>query len=113
VFRTKRHDTGISPELVLTPPEGVTWDLSENGLTARLIGRLNTSPTAKINAPVVVTGPWRVRYDPVPADVDTIGIYDVEVEVTRGNGKKVTFPTADPGEAGSLTWRIGTDLDNL
>jgi len=56
---------------------------------------------------------WTVRYDPVPADVDTIGAYDVEIEVIRPNGKKVTFPTDEPSEPGSLAWRIGTDLNHV
>lgn len=112
VFRSTRHDTGVSPELALTPPVGVTWDLTEPGITAKVVARLPTDPTPKINATGVVSGPWKVRYDPIPADVDTIGTYDVQVQVTRSNGKKITFPTVDPGEPGSLTWRIGTDLDN-
>lgn len=112
VFRSKRHDTGISPQLTFTPPLGTTWDLTESGIAVRFIARTSNSPNPKVNSPAVVVGPWTVRYDPVTADVDSIGVFDVEVQVTRGNGKTVTFPTVDPGEPGSLTWRIGTDLDN-
>lgn len=112
VFRSIRHDTGSSPKLTLTPPEGATWNLQEVGVTVKLTARLAGDPTPKIDAAAQVTGPWEVTYNPVAADVNTIGTYDVQVTVTRSNGKPLTFPTADPGEPGSLTWRIGTDLDN-
>jgi hypothetical protein len=107
VFESKRHDTGISPELTFTPPAGVTWDLTEAGLTVKFIARLPDAPTPKINAAAVVTGPWTVRYDPTATDVDTIGAYDVEVQATRSNGKKFTMPTV-----GFLQWVIHPDLDN-
>lgn len=108
VFNSKRHDTGISPEPVFTPPAGVPWDLNEAGISARFIARLPKANAPKISGSAVVTGPWSVRYDPTPTDVDTIGAYDVEVEITRANGKKVTLPTV-----GFLSWVIGTDLDDL
>jgi hypothetical protein len=107
VFKSKRHDTGISPEVTFTPPAGLTWDLTEAGIAAKFIARLPNAPNPKINGAAVVTGPWTVRYDPVPADVDAIGTYDVEVQITRSNGKKITLPTE-----GFLSWVIGTDLDN-
>lgn len=107
VFKSKRHDTGVSPELTLSPPGGVTWNLQEAGITVTFIARLPTSQTPKIEAPAVVTGPWTIRYDPIATDVDTIGAYDVEVEVERSNGKKVTFPTEN-----FLSWVIGVDLNN-
>lgn len=107
VFKSKRHDTGISPEIILNPPAGLTWDLNEDGITAKFIARANNSPNPKINSAAVVTGPWTVRYDPTPNDVDAIGNFDVEVEITRSNGKKITLPTV-----GFLTWSISTDLDN-
>lgn len=107
VFKSKRHDTGVSPEVVLTPPTGLTWDLQEAGIVARFIARTTNAPSPKINAAAVVTGPWTVRYDPIAADVNTIGNFDVEVEITRANGKKITLPTD-----GFLTWQITTDLDN-
>lgn len=112
VFRSKRHDTGSRPVVDLDPPAGVSWDLQTDGVTIKFIARLRDAPAPKMNAAPVVTGPWQVRFDPEPEDVDTIGSYDVEVEVTPADGKKVTFPTDDPGEANALVWRIGTDLDN-
>lgn len=112
LFKSKRHDTLSSPALTLTPPTGTTWNLQEAGVTAKLIARLAGQPTPKINGSCVVTGPWTVRYDPTATDVNTIGLYDVEIEVTRANGKKLTFPTDDPGEPEALQWRIGTDLND-
>ncbi len=115
-FRSVRHDTGSSPIATFTPPEGTEWDLTEPGIVARLVARLPGAATPKINGLAVVVGPWSVRYDPAPDDVNTIGVYDVQVEVTRADGKKITLPTADPADPTEtdrrLYWRIVTDLDN-
>ncbi len=107
VFKSKRHDTGISPVIDFTPPAGLTWDLTEAGIAAKLIARLPDAASPKINAAAVVTGPWQVRYDPAALDVDTIGAYDIEVQITRSNGKKITLPTN-----GYLSWVVSADLDN-
>jgi hypothetical protein len=114
-FVSKRHDTGSRPVLDLTPPAGVTWTMQDAGVTAKFIARLPSGTTPKMDAPPVVTGPWQVRYDPTDTDVDTIGVYDCEVEVTPPDGKKVTFPTDDPADAnaaGRLYWQINSDLDD-
>jgi hypothetical protein len=107
IFKSKRHDTGMSPEMTFTPPAGVTWDLTEAGLTVKFIARLPDALAPKMNGTAVVTGPWTIRYDPTTTDVNTIGAYDVEVEITRSNGKKITLPTE-----GFLSWIISTDLDD-
>jgi hypothetical protein len=107
VFNSKRHDTGYSLAMTFTVPDDVTWNLSESGISVKFIARLPGSPTPKVNASAVVTGGWAVRYDPAPEDVNTIGAYDVEVEITRSNGKKLTLPTVD-----YLQWIIQPDLDN-
>jgi hypothetical protein len=107
VFTSKRHDTAISLPITLTPPAGVTWNLQSAGTVVRVITRLPGAPNHKVRSPAVVTGTWTLRYDPAPEDVDTIGAFDVEVEVTLSNSKKVTFPTE-----GYLSWVIGSDLDN-
>lgn len=106
-FYSKRHDTGISPVMVFTPPLGIDWNLQEAGIVAQFIARLPGSPTPKMTSPATVTGPWTVRYDPAPADVNTIGAYDCEVEITRSNGKKITLPTR-----GYRSWVIESDLDD-
>lgn len=107
VFYSKRHDTGTSPVCDFTPPAGTTWDLNEAGITAKFIARLPDATVPKMNGAAVVTGPWQVTYDPTSMDVDTIGAYDVEVQITRSNGKTLTFPTQ-----GYLSWVITPDLDN-
>lgn len=107
MFESKRHDTAVSPPLTFSPPPNLGWDLTEEGVTATFIARLPESSIPKIEAAAEVTGPWSVRYDPTPTDVDTIGAYDVEVEVVRANGKKLTLPTK-----GWLSWVIGPDLNN-
>lgn len=106
-FKSKRHDTGMSLPLTFTPPAGVDWNLQEAGIAVKFIARLPTAGAPKVAGAAVVTGAWSVRYDPTPTDVDTIGAYDVEAEVTRANGRKVTLPTV-----GYLQWVIGADLDD-
>ena len=107
VFESKRHDTAVSPRVTFTPPAEVDWDLQEAGIVAVFIARLPAAPAPKIIGQAEVTAAWAVRYDPNPEDVDTIGAYDVEVEITRANGKKLTLPTK-----GWLSWVIGPDLDD-
>lgn len=107
IFESKRHDTAIGPVLTFTPPAGLDWDLTDDGITALFIARLPDATLPKISKPAVITGPWQIRYDPEPEDVDTIGTYDVEVEIHRADTKQVTLPTK-----GFLSWVIGTDLNN-
>lgn len=114
-FESKRHDTGSRPVIDLTPPAGVTWDLNTAGVTVKFIARLPSASTPKMSSAPEITGAWQVRYDPSPTDVDTIGLYDCEVEVTSPDGLKITFPTddpADPAATGRLYWKINSDLDN-
>lgn len=107
IFKSKRHDTASSPKPTFTLPSDLGWNLSEAGITATFIARLPASTTPKISGAAVVIGPATVQYNPTAEDVDTIGTYDVEVEVVRANGKKLTLPTE-----GFLQWIIGPDLNN-
>lgn len=108
VFKSKRHDTAVSPSMTFTPPPGLEFTLLDPpGASAKFIMRLPKETAPKVNKPAVITGPWSVRFDPIAADVDTIGAYDCEVEVTFANGKKITLPTE-----GFLSWVIAADLDN-
>jgi hypothetical protein len=107
IFYSKRHDTGISPVLSFTPPAGLDWDLAEEGIAVTFLARLPNSNSPKMSGAAVVTGPWQIRYDPTADDVDTIGAYDCEAEVTRSNGKKITLPTR-----GFRSWVIEPDLDD-
>lgn len=108
VFKSKRHDTAVSPTATFTPADGLPFDLmSPGGATANFIVRLPKDAAPKFKKPAVITGPWSVRYDPVDTDVADIGLYDVEVEIILANGKKLTLPTE-----GYLQWQITADLDN-
>ncbi len=109
IFKSKRHDDAVSPEITFTPPPGLGFDLTEPDMTAIFILRLPTAPNPKARKPCVITGPWSVRYDPDPEDVDTIGTYDVEVSFTRSNGKQFTLPTE---KEKNLKWIIDSDADN-
>lgn len=107
VFESKQYDTGSSPEVTFTPPIGTVWDLQEPGMVVTFIARLPGSASPKIEKLATVTGPWSVRFDPVAADVNALGTYDVEWECLRANMKKITLPTH-----GYLQWLIGPDLNN-
>lgn len=109
IFKSKRHDDGVSPEITVTPPPGLTFTLQEPGMTVFLIARLPAAPAYKMRGQAVVTGPWTVRYDPSPTDVDTIGTYDVEVSAVRSNGRQITFPTE---KEKNLKWIIDSDADD-
>jgi hypothetical protein len=109
IFKSKRHDDGVSPEITVTPPAGLGFNLQEAGMTVFLIARLPDAPAHKMRGQAVVVGPWTIRYDPTKADVDTIGTYDVEVSAVRSNGKQITFPTE---KANNLKWVIDSDADN-
>jgi hypothetical protein len=106
-FYSKRHDNGISPVMTFTPPQGIDWNLLEAGIKVEFVARKPGSPNPKMNALATVTGPWQIRYDPTTTDVDTIGAYDCEVEITRSTGKKITLPTR-----GYRSWVIEADLDD-
>lgn len=108
VFKSKRHDTAVSPSMTFTPPPSVEFTLLDPpGATAKFIARLPKATEPKINKTAVITGAWSVRFDPAPEDVDTIGAYDCEVEITFANGKKLSLPTE-----GFLSWVISTDLND-
>jgi hypothetical protein len=112
-YLSKRHDTAIRIPVTLTPPANATWHLQTPGTTATFIARVRDATTPKVQGEMVITGEWTAYYEPTSTDVDTIGLFDVEVEVFPSGGpKKITFPTDDPGTANALTWRIGTDLNN-
>ena len=108
VFKSKRHDTAIALPMTFTPPAGLNWNLQTAGVTMRFIARLPNATSPKVvSTEVTATAPWACQFAPVAADVDTIGSYDVEVEVTNSSGKKLTLPTE-----GWLSWVINPDLDN-
>lgn len=90
----KRGDTSPSILYALTP---TTVDLT--GATVRFNMRNSDGATIKINRAVAVivtpAGTPTVRYDWQAADVDTVGFYDAEFEVTYSGGAVETFPNAD------------------
>ena len=108
VFKSKRHDTAISPTATFTPPQDLPFDLlTPAGSSVMAIVRLPSAPAVKFKKPAVITGPWTIQYNPDPSDVADIGAFDMEFEVTLPNGKKFTLPTE-----GFLQWVIQPDLDN-
>lgn len=89
----KRGDTSPSLLAAITP---ATVDLT--GATVRFNMRLASGGAVKISraAAVIVTptGTPTVRYDWAGADVDTVGFYAAEFEVTYAGGAIETFPNS-------------------
>jgi hypothetical protein len=84
----KQHDTKIT--FVDTPKvDGVA--LTSGDLVGCALSFLLKSATVSIKAAATITGAT-FSYDPVPADVSTIGTYQQEWEVVYPSGKILTFP---------------------
>ena len=93
--------------------EVVLWDGATDaaavltGATAKVILRLVGESTAKVSAAATITDALlgQVRYSWGVTDLDTIGSYYVECEVTYASGGKRTFPSS-----GYLTLLVEDDL---
>lgn len=108
-FDVKRHD--LLPALVLTISlDGTAVDLTYAS-SAKLI--VSNRSGVKIDSPMTIldqTNPdnlGKVQYDLQLGDTDTVGSYNMEVEVTWAGGRPQTFPSK-----GYLKFNVIKDLDN-
>lgn len=95
-FQIKQHDRSPSIRTVLGFAGNATVPVL-TGATVRFVMRLKGSDAApKVNAVAVVedAATATIRYDWTVGDTDTSGQYEAEWEVTAGDGKTQTFPTA-------------------
>ena len=109
ILNTKRGDDGTSLLVQLTRADGSHPNLTGLALSAIQFHRKNRETGVVISsaASAVVGDPLLaiVRYDPTPTDVLTVKDQEVEVEVTRLDGKKETFPVCD-----NYFWNIVPDI---
>lgn len=65
------------------------------GATVKFVGNLRVGRD-KIGGPATVTDSTAgsVSYTPVPADVDVPGLFNIEWQITFGDGSKLTVPSS-------------------
>lgn len=89
---TKLHDTKIvfnhTPTIddVPIPPANLA------GCTLKFIMKLPDSLTAEVSQPATINPDGTFSYQPVLADVSTVGKFQQEWEVTYPSSQKLTFP---------------------
>jgi hypothetical protein len=92
----KRNDTG--PPITVTCLDGSNPQNLTGAASAKwLMGTINGAGVASIKAQGAMTfdadrSTGRVTYDWTNSDLDTVGEYKAEVEITWSNGDKQTFP---------------------
>lgn len=64
------------------------------GATAKFVMQMRGASQPKVDAAAVVVDPaqGKLQYDWAASDVDTVGVYLAEFEVTLADGKKLTAP---------------------
>ena len=85
------------PSLAVTAitTSGAAYDLTGGSVVFNM--RSTTDGTVKISrsAAVLVSGPnGQVRYDWASGDLDTVGSYEAEFEVTLSGSRKLSIPSA-------------------
>lgn len=89
----KQGDTGY-PITATLKANGVAVDLTGSSVAITLRDR--ATQAVKVNAAgCTITSPTtgQVSYQPLAADVDTPGSYDVEFRQTRGDGSTIHYPS--------------------
>jgi hypothetical protein len=90
-YYVKRGDTGHIFEATLTADAGA---VNLSGAAVKFLMRAGDG-TVKVNANATVvtpTAPAVVRYTAAAGDVDTVGSYQAEWQVTYAGGQIQTFP---------------------
>lgn len=92
-YKRKRNDDAQPFKFTPQYSDGTTPNLS--GASVKFIMRASAAAsgsTPKVNAAGTIVNNERFEYAPVPADVDTAGLYYAEWQVTYANAKKETWP---------------------
>lgn len=92
-FYIKQNDTSPSIRATLKDGDGSVINLTD--CTVRFHMRSIGGTSTKIDASASIVSPSAsgvVQYDWVPADTDTVGSYQAELEVTYGDLSVETFP---------------------
>lgn len=107
----KRHDTAVQPRVKLLDEAGTAINLT--GATVTYTLRNTSSGVLKINGGATTlanqgTNPGEVYYQFAAGDVDMIGTYEEQWQVTYSGGAKETFPV------GAVQYvKIEEDYDNV
>ena len=90
--KMKRGDT--APPFLGTLTDAVGDPVNLSGASARLLVRETRTRAVKVDAACLIPSPLEgsIRYDWTAADTDRAGVYDLEVQVTYGDGSVETFP---------------------
>lgn len=91
MIELKQHDTSrpITDTLTIN---GVAINLAN--ATVSLIFRAADGTVTKRTATIVSAGFGQVQYTPIPADVATPGIFDLEWEIVFVDSTNLTVPTS-------------------
>lgn len=102
----KRGDTSPSWDILCLDDDGNAVNVE--GASVQFHARLAGSDTLKVDSAgsVVDGAAGHVRYEPTSSDTDTVGLYEVEVEMTFSDGSIETFPNST-----SLQILIIDDID--
>lgn len=107
----KRHDTAVLPRAKLLDEDGVPLVGLDSATVRYTLQAVATGVLKVTRATATVanqtTSPGEVSYQWLAGDVDTVGVYSEEWEVTYADGRKETFPTDAPQYV-----EIQADLDN-
>ncbi len=89
----KQNDTLPNLDVTLVDDDDAAINVS--GATIRFLMRAPGSTTTKVDAAgsIVSAADGQVRYSWAAGDLDTVGSYDAEFQVTFGSGGVRTFPT--------------------
>jgi len=101
----KQNDTEPALEGQLVDASGNPVNLA--GASARCLGRHAISQRVVIDGACYITDPASgvIRYEWSPLDTARPGVFQVEVEVTYGDGNRETFPNR-----GHIRLRIADDV---
>ena len=88
----KQNDTAPKLQVTLRDGDGDLKVLT--GATAKILVRHQITRTTKVDATATVTSTTGlIEYQWLAADTDTVGIYELEIQVTYSDSTIETFPS--------------------